>query len=156
MPNQVRQRHPVHLRVGGKRDLDPELRRHLIPKGVHAASGVQLQLRAPVREQRGVPGAVAARRARNSTTRTATVDPAGNPQYAQFMELKISPTWVAAVVFFAGFASKDDVAAVAKGVQDSETRLTAAIEAVGTDIRDLRNHFIRHLERTAPPEREVE
>lgn len=80
------------------------------------------------------------------------------------MELRISPAWVAAgaalataaMVFFGGFADKEDVAAVAKGVEDSEKRLTAAIETVGTDIRDLRNHFIKHLERTAPPEREAE
>ena len=83
------------------------------------------------------------------------------------MDRSNAPAWVAAVsaalmlvmVFFGGFATKDDLASVEEsiaGVRGDIDELRAEVRGdigeLRAEIRELRGYFIAHLERTAPPE----
>ena len=67
-----------------------------------------------------------------------------------------APAWVAAVsaalmlvmVFFGGFATRDDLASVEESIDE----VRGDIDELRAEIRELRGYFIAHLERTAPPE----
>ena len=76
------------------------------------------------------------------------------------MDRSNAPAWVAAVsaalmlvmVFFGGFATRDDLASVEEAIDALRTEVRGDIDELRAEIRELRGYFIAHLERTAPPE----
>ena len=72
------------------------------------------------------------------------------------MDSKNIPAWIAAasaalmvvMVFFGGFATEDDLEAVGQRID----AVAESVQELRDELRELRQYFIAHLERTAPPE----
>lgn len=70
------------------------------------------------------------------------------------------PAWIAAgaaaltlaLVFFGGFATKDDLASLEDRIDAAVVAIQSDVAEIRGDIRELRGYFIAHLGRTAPPE----